>query len=450
MDDFLFDAPAFEIIKSYRDDNGQMFVEGVASTTSIDETGERMSTEAIAKMAARLIGKYLRSEHGRGWDDKLGEIVKADVKQDDNNRPALWIKARLYDWSSKAKDLFNLLTDGAKMGLSVAGRIKPGGIVKQFVEAVGKYVPTYIDVEPTEVSVTDHPANLDTWALAVSKSLDETSGEEVNNVDKGKLVSKTVNKDVADLIKQFNPSADVEIKEIKKTEEPIVEKKDDVKKEEPSSSSTTTPPTSTETKVEEKAAPASTEPSSTTTTPTSDGKTATKAEEQKLDDILKELTNTLSSLKSSLGPSTDSSTDTTDSDESGVMEALKLCMDKMKSYMGTKKTKKAEPTSPSSDTTTPPSSTSTDVGKVLESVEELKTFVKTLEDKVNSLPNMRKGYARIIEKNLGEDEEAKKTDEKSEEMLKKLKDDPEVTMAEYHKYRNFGILPAKYREVNKE
>lgn len=166
-----FNEPAFEITKSYRDDSGQMFIEGIASTTSIDLTKERMSPEVIAKMAARLIGKPLRSEHGKGWDDKLGEIIRADVV-DNEGAPALWIKARLYDWSSKAKDLFGFLgTAGAKMGLSVAGKINPGGLVKELVSSVGKYIPTYRDVEPTEVSVTDHPANLDTFAHAVTKSL---------------------------------------------------------------------------------------------------------------------------------------------------------------------------------------------------------------------------------------------------------------------------------------
>jgi hypothetical protein len=52
-----FDAPAFAITKSYRDADGQMFIEGVASTVDIDLTGERMSPEVIAKMAARLVGK---------------------------------------------------------------------------------------------------------------------------------------------------------------------------------------------------------------------------------------------------------------------------------------------------------------------------------------------------------------------------------------------------------
>lgn len=168
---FTFDAPAFEITKSYRDTNGQMFVEGIASTTDIDLTGERMSPEVIAKMAARLVGKPLRDEHQKGWYDKMGEIIQADVV-DNLGQPALWIKAKLFDWNTKSRDLFNMLKgEGVKMGLSVAGKINKGGLVKELVESMGKYIPTYRDVEPTEVSITDHPANLGTWAAAVAKSL---------------------------------------------------------------------------------------------------------------------------------------------------------------------------------------------------------------------------------------------------------------------------------------
>ena len=35
------DAGAFAITKSYRGDNGEMFIEGIASTVDIDQTGAR-------------------------------------------------------------------------------------------------------------------------------------------------------------------------------------------------------------------------------------------------------------------------------------------------------------------------------------------------------------------------------------------------------------------------
>ena len=177
---FNFNAPLFTVTKSYQNDDGQRFIEGIASTTNLDLTDERMSPEVIAKMAARLIGKPLRSEHGKGWDDRLGEIIKADVVDDEKGNPALWIKARLFDWSTKAKDLFNMLMGGEKIGLSVAGTVLPGGIVKEFVQKLGKWVNTYKDVNPAEVSITDHPANIDTFALAVSKSLKDYEDDPEN------------------------------------------------------------------------------------------------------------------------------------------------------------------------------------------------------------------------------------------------------------------------------
>ena len=197
---FDFEAPLFEIAKSYRDKNGQMYVEGIASTTDIDETGERMSSEAIAKMAARLPGKPLRDEHDKGWYDKLGEIVKADVI-DQSGKPSLWIKARLFDWSSKAKDLFKFLQAGGKLGLSVAGKFSPGQLVNELDQHLGKFVPTYKDVDPTEVSITDHPANLETFALAVAKSLKKYSeAEGVSEIKKDVIgANETKSKEYKDV-----------------------------------------------------------------------------------------------------------------------------------------------------------------------------------------------------------------------------------------------------------
>ena len=181
QDDLLFDAPAFAVTKSYRDENGQMFIEGIASTVDIDLTDERMSPEAIAIMAARLPGKPLREEHQKGYLNILGQIVQADVIKDDNGNPALWIKAKLHDWSSAAKDTFEAIKSGVKLGLSVAGNIKPGGLVRELVESKGKYIPTYKDIDPFEVSVTDHPANLGTFAVAVAKSMNQALEKDVTN-----------------------------------------------------------------------------------------------------------------------------------------------------------------------------------------------------------------------------------------------------------------------------
>ena len=175
--DLLFDAPAFEITKTYRDDNGQMFVEGIASTVDIDLTDERMAPEAIAKMATRASESLFVPNMAKAGMTSSARSFRPTSSKTIRAVPLYGFKAKLFDWSSKAKDLFGLLKSGAKMGLSVAGKIKPGGLIKELVESKGKYIPTYKDVDLTEVSVTDHPANLGTWAVAVAKSLDEQTSK---------------------------------------------------------------------------------------------------------------------------------------------------------------------------------------------------------------------------------------------------------------------------------
>ena len=79
----LFDASAFAVTKSYRDDNGQMFIEGLASINAIVQTGGRTSPGALAKMPVGLTGIPLGEEYLRGYSGKLSEIVKADSVRDE-------------------------------------------------------------------------------------------------------------------------------------------------------------------------------------------------------------------------------------------------------------------------------------------------------------------------------------------------------------------------------
>ncbi len=510
---FSFNEPAFEITKSYRDTSGQMFLEGQASTIGIDETGERMSPEVIAKMAARLVGKPLRDEHEKGWYDKLGEIVKADVIKDKDGKPALWIKAKLHDWNSKARDLFNLLKNTTeKMGLSVAGHINPGGIVKQFVESVGKYIPTYVDVDPTEVSVTDHPANLDTFAYAVAKSMniDESSKEEitkvipvntdtdgkgVNNMNKEKLTSKAVSSDVATFIKDWNPAMSAEMggelkkvekatedkvvekTDVVKTEEKQVEKKEEAKKEEVKTEAEKAKVEETKTEAEKKA-------DDKTET---EKKVETKAEKAKedtsssLDGILKDLAETLSSLKTGLSSADEEKKKTekkaveTKTDEDEVDKACKSIEEALKTLKSLGKTKKADDSQSSSTVTETEKAekkeekkmeqgsdftTEKKLNEVSDTLAKVQKALLDLNEKVEKIPNMRKGKAMVVEKNLGgqeEDVEVKKSTEdfkdpfvagRKTDMYKKMMADPEVTFQDMQKYLNAGIIPAKYNKLD--
>ncbi len=543
LEDLSFSAPAFEVTKSYRDGNGQMFIEGIASTTGVDLANERMSPEAIAKMAARLVGKPLRAEHQKGYLDKLGEIIQADVIKDQEGKPALWIKARLYDWSSAAKDTFNALMSGVKLGLSVAGKVNPGGLVKQLVDGLGKYVLTYIDVEPVEVSVTDHPANLETFALAVAKSfedqearedeeyrkevtnakeskpkeyedidredfldpenykypidrkhllpalryfnhdgqreaggysveqwvkmgrkladrLSDEMGEkyvydaktekvvkeelrkEVNKMRESKLVSKKVAPEVADLVKQFGGNEDglevVKAEPVAKPEEEAEEKTSEateVKKADSVSTDTSTE-TSTETGTEES--------TGTSTETGTDGSTASGT----VDSLLSEVMSTLSQLKSSLesgnsatpsvgtAASTEASSTQTESEPSLEMafEAVRKALEDLRRCWG--KTVKGGASTPAS---TPTSTDSTSLSKALSGLtEKMNEFEKKLVALESKVAPSRKGFA--IEKKF-DPEVVKAT---KEDRLETLRKDPDISAVEFHKYRDFGIVPKKY------
>src|SRR5262245_41439929 len=67
------------LTKGYKSDDGRLFVEGIASGTDLDLTGERMSPEAIKSMAESLQKGIVefRSEHSSDWDSMFGEVIGA-------------------------------------------------------------------------------------------------------------------------------------------------------------------------------------------------------------------------------------------------------------------------------------------------------------------------------------------------------------------------------------
>ncbi len=145
----------------------RLLVEGLASTTNVDHDEERMSPEALKAMVESVNDHNvpLMSEHGKGWDDRLGKVYEASL----DDRGQMHIKAELDPDMSKAVDLYKALKKGAQLGLSIAGIVKRATL--QTVEALGKKVRTFQDVVLKEVSVTKRPSNFDTWLVAKHREL---------------------------------------------------------------------------------------------------------------------------------------------------------------------------------------------------------------------------------------------------------------------------------------
>lgn len=144
------------------DEDGELIIEGIASTTNVDHDNERMSADALRDMANVINEKSvpLRVEHSKDDTAIIGKVYKAWV--DDRNQ--LHIRASLDKSHMIAPLLHNSMKQGVKMGLSVGGIVKRA--TKEFVESVGKMVKTFYDVVLNEVSVTPRPANYDSWLVA--------------------------------------------------------------------------------------------------------------------------------------------------------------------------------------------------------------------------------------------------------------------------------------------
>jgi HK97 family phage prohead protease len=143
----------------------KMMVEGLASTTEVDLTGEKMAESAIKSMAASNLPLPFRSEHRSDWDAQLGSITELSATPDHQ----LLMKAELDADHPNAHFLFGKLQTGSQLGLSIGGQVNDWGWEND--PEIGRSIRTYKDIALKEVSVTSHPAVQSTFLSAISKSL---------------------------------------------------------------------------------------------------------------------------------------------------------------------------------------------------------------------------------------------------------------------------------------
>src|SRR4051794_7723977 len=143
----------------------KMMVEGLASTTEVDLTGEKMAESAIKSMAASNLPLDFRSEHKSDWDAVLGQVTELSATPDHQ----LLMKAELDSNHPNAHFLFGKLQTGSQLGLSIGGHVNDWDWEED--PEIGRSIRTYKDIALKEVSVTSHPAVQSTFLAAVSKSL---------------------------------------------------------------------------------------------------------------------------------------------------------------------------------------------------------------------------------------------------------------------------------------
>jgi len=157
----------------------KMIVEGLASTTEVDLTGERMAESAIKSMAASNLPLSFRSEHKSEWDSELGAVTSLTATASHQ----LLMRAELDPDHPNAHFLFGKLQKGSQLGLSIGGQVNDWAW--EHDTTIGKAIRTYKDIALQEVSVTSHPAVASTFLSAINKSLkQENPMHETNAVNK--------------------------------------------------------------------------------------------------------------------------------------------------------------------------------------------------------------------------------------------------------------------------
>ena len=144
-------------------------VEGMASNTHLDLTGERMAESAIKSMAQSLQSHpvLFKSEHHDDWDAEFGEVTALSATDDHQ----LMMEAELDPNHYRTQTLVKALDKGKALGLSIGGLVPQGGAVVEWVSDLGRKVKTYKDILLEEISVTGSPAVSDTWLTNIAKSV---------------------------------------------------------------------------------------------------------------------------------------------------------------------------------------------------------------------------------------------------------------------------------------
>ena len=155
------------LVESAFEEDGALYIEGIASTTSIDEDGDYMTKSCLEDMKRQAIGLSLLKEHGRTLDDILGTIKQVIDSNEDNFKIKVKILPRHKYF------ILDLLENDVNLGFSIGA--------------------TALDYEPNdaseygwkinkaklyEISLVPLPANWDSFgSVKISKDLGNNEDE---------------------------------------------------------------------------------------------------------------------------------------------------------------------------------------------------------------------------------------------------------------------------------
>lgn len=169
------------LCKAWMDEAGEMWFEGVASSTSVDRQRERMSPKAMEKMGSYR-GLDLLPSHEAGALQELGTVEECWV---DNTE--FRVRGRLERSNPDAWRLYERLLAGKPYGLSVGGRVLAAHWEQD--AATGQRVRVIDDVALDHIAVCrlSEAVNQDTYLGVLAKAAEGVAGgsEGVPNATRG-------------------------------------------------------------------------------------------------------------------------------------------------------------------------------------------------------------------------------------------------------------------------
>ena len=165
----------------YRAKPGEILLEGIASSTSVDWHGTEMSIEALQHMQSQFKAgvPYVPSHRDDEWDQVFGMTVDADIERGAVLKDAvrggpdvghlLRVKTSVYQEDSRASRLLNLLDRGATVGWSIGGWFTDMEVITNDQDEVERMIIKGVELD--HLAVTRRPSNPDSWIYSVARSV---------------------------------------------------------------------------------------------------------------------------------------------------------------------------------------------------------------------------------------------------------------------------------------
>lgn len=196
-------------LKAVKKDNARYIV-GIASSTSIDRDGDRMSEAALHTMKSTAEANLtIFTNHNYVVpDDLFGSCTNAEIKATKDSAPIVvksedgtteiatfspqqlevTIKVVSDEVNPKAGQLYKAIEEGVNLGFSIGGVVKKAFNV---FDDVTKKAYNLIDaIDLYEISVVSIPANQDAMNLAIAKSLKIDTDEKVDKKQVEQIIKR--------------------------------------------------------------------------------------------------------------------------------------------------------------------------------------------------------------------------------------------------------------------